>query len=239
MICMNDFIRANTWKMEKYFQAIVSQSPTPPKLTDPNACTGQDILYFHNILTHNTTKILQLVEEDDRLYSQLSDLLEGLRQYRHIDKFLEKKYTSDQPATIRLSIETEEQTYEQTLDGTVLFLQPLILKLIVFLFLFLSQTEIRKHETKKQKNAPKVAREAKKEVKRDPTVFGKPLDELMDYQQSFKPDLKIPEFLGDALSYILMKGSTSSSLTLKRFSTRRNLSSLRRKERDGRSQKGN
>lgn len=46
MTCMNDFIRANTWKLEKYFQAVVSPFSSPQKLVDPDAATEADYIYM-------------------------------------------------------------------------------------------------------------------------------------------------------------------------------------------------
>ena len=56
--------------------------------------------------------------------------LDKLKQFRHIDNWLEKKYQSDVPASVKIIVECENQTYEATVDSTALFLQPLVKKLL-------------------------------------------------------------------------------------------------------------
>lgn len=68
---------------------------------------------------------------NDTTSTKLNELIETLHQYRHIENFLEKKYINDLPMTVRLTVETPEQVYEKTIDGTVHFLQPLIQVLMV------------------------------------------------------------------------------------------------------------
>lgn len=75
-------------------------------------------------------KLLSLVDSTETA-SKISELLETLNQYRHIENFLDKKYLNDVPVTFRLTVETPEQVYEQTIDGSVHFLQPLIQVLMV------------------------------------------------------------------------------------------------------------
>eukprot|EP01119_Soliformovum_irregulare_P014656 TRINITY_DN4018_c0_g1_i1.p1 TRINITY_DN4018_c0_g1~~TRINITY_DN4018_c0_g1_i1.p1 ORF type:complete len:984 (+),score=292.65 TRINITY_DN4018_c0_g1_i1:46-2997(+) len=197
MTWLNDFIKANSWRMEKYFQT-VSLPVNVPKLAEPKTQSEADIRWFHNLLTKNTDRLIQLAEED-KMGDYMGELLDGLGQYRHIDKFLEKKYSADQPATIRLSIETQEGTYEEALEGSVLLLQPLILKLT---------SEISKHAKKQPKPTEPKKGDSKNSTKEDNStkVFGRNLEELMAQQQTKFPSLRVPVFLQDALQFILLRG---------------------------------
>jgi hypothetical protein len=215
MVSVNPFVRANTWKLEKYFQTIVTKSKiTPPAAgkaflhshisilkhlktttTDPRAITPDDFNFFHQQLTQKSEQIIEKVT-DEASTLELFSLFEILGQYRHISKFLEKKINSDMSITIRLTVETPDQVYEQAIDGSALVMLPLIQSL---------SAKIEKHQ---KANKKEKRRSDKSNLPHGP-VFGKPLDQLLEQQKIGFPSYKIPWFLKDAIDTITLKGLRS------------------------------
>ncbi len=204
MMCCNDLIRSHTWKIEMFFKAIVSQAPEMTAVIDPNAATDADYAFLHRLFTEKKQAIISAASETQK--SSIKELLDTITQYRRIfshylcacithediSSYLGMNYSkSDTPATIRITIECNNQLYEHALTATSVELQPIVQKIM---------DKLNKYEAKTMKKPKKQAEKV------DNTVFGKKLEPLMEQQRATKPHLKIPEFLQDCITHLLLKG---------------------------------
>lgn len=93
--------------------------------------TSEDIGCFNACFSLKTEKILDFIAPDDPKRGELSNLLQKLHQYRHMDSLLEKKNVGDKPSLIRITLETGDTIYEQTVDGPTSLLHPLLQNIVV------------------------------------------------------------------------------------------------------------
>eukprot|EP01114_Cavostelium_apophysatum_P015111 TRINITY_DN4052_c0_g1_i3.p1 TRINITY_DN4052_c0_g1~~TRINITY_DN4052_c0_g1_i3.p1 ORF type:complete len:946 (+),score=210.27 TRINITY_DN4052_c0_g1_i3:187-3024(+) len=195
MMCMNDYIKANRWKMEQYFQNIVSQSQTASVaawkgVADSHAISERDLAYFNKIISGQQDKIVQMVENAS-LRQQLLTMMEPLSQFRHIDNFTDKKDLTDAHLAVRLTVESGGKIFELSIDGTEESLHPLVLNIV---------SQMKKHQSKN-----KVIHTIRSKPT-DPKVFGKPLEQVMEMQAYTRPDLNIPEVMHESMAVVISKG---------------------------------
>ncbi|PRP75822.1 ras GTPase-activating protein with iq motif [Planoprotostelium fungivorum] len=194
MMSMNEFIKQNFWRMEKYLRLVVSPV-TAPRLIEPNV-PKQDYALVHKVFAEHEHKILDLydslsdAEKNGVNRQQIEEVLTVFSQFRHIDNFLDKKFLSDETITIKMIVESGEQTFESGVDGSVLFLQPIIQKTV---------QKMRKHEMKKYPKNNKLAVEST-------LVFGRSLEDYMQQQSRYFIDIDIPIFLSESIRAIMSKG---------------------------------
>jgi hypothetical protein len=89
-----------------------------------------DYSFLQSVLYKNSAKILDLVE-DESTSNILSELFDKLGQFFHMDIFLTNKYSNDQLVTVKIVVETSEQTFEDDMDGNAVVVQNLITQMKV------------------------------------------------------------------------------------------------------------
>jgi hypothetical protein len=104
-------------------------------ITDPNAATDSDFAFFQNILVGKKKAILQSVEDTTKK-NNLKELLDTITQYKHINNFLGPEYKNENPATIRLTVESNNQIFEYSLNGSASEMQALVQTVVVIETLF-------------------------------------------------------------------------------------------------------
>jgi hypothetical protein len=157
---------------------------------DPQGATVNDIRFLYNLFISKRDKILELCETLD-VNTPLKNALHELGQFRHIVTYLEAPSHPETPALIRITIETADNSYEYATNGSLADLHPLAQ--VIY-------ERVQKWEEKHKKD--------KKIEVYDPTIFGKPLEAIIEHQKQMKPNLKIPEFLQDAINQLLLTGNT-------------------------------
>eukprot|EP01117_Protostelium_nocturnum_P009725 TRINITY_DN3477_c0_g1_i2.p1 TRINITY_DN3477_c0_g1~~TRINITY_DN3477_c0_g1_i2.p1 ORF type:complete len:986 (-),score=291.18 TRINITY_DN3477_c0_g1_i2:42-2999(-) len=203
MMPVNEFIKANFWRMEKYLRGVVSPI-SAPKIIEPNV-SDVDYVSVHKIFAEHSQQIMDMCdnlpagERNETTRQNIQELLDTFGQYRHIDNFLKGKFTIDENITIKFVVETGDATYETAVDGSVSLLQPLIQKMT---------TKLKKHEVSKKalKSKPTVE---------SPQVFMRSLEDLMAQQSKYRIDIDIPQFIQESVNILMIKGLDKDMLFVK------------------------
>ena len=224
MMPLNDFIRANFWRMEKYFKSVFTTSTSQyTPVVDPQGATDHDIRFLYDLFVSKRDKILELCDNQD-VQASLKSAIQELGQYRHILNYLEAESPPETPALIRFTIETSDHCYEYVLPGSLNDLQPLAQGVY---------ERLQKWEEKHKKD--------KKPEVIDPTVFGKHLESVVEQQKLMKPNLKVPEFMQDAINQLFLTGTYSVKTITNQYRNgrRRHFSSFWRQITNGSNQARN
>ena len=197
---LNEFVLENRWNMENFFKMVIAKKSSTISVPNSTSLTPENYYYYNNLIHPRTEQIMAFATPQGIPF--LSDCLEKLSQYVHLDNFLSKKYDREALATVQISISIDDQVFVQSFETSVNFLQGSFLKDNIKV--------LKKEEGKLVKKREKSTLNPKRPNQPDPAqvpIFGKPLPEVMEHQKKTFPNLnlKIPLWLDEAFKHLMLK----------------------------------